>query len=138
VAGSEAARALGRAGGLAKAKRLRLVDSLGLSALAQQSEFAPYREAAEAFVAAHLAALAVQAGGEVGPGPASMVASAGLQLAASRFVFDKAAGAGDADGLRVASQLANDSRQNLLSSYELAVREAKARSQAPSARPGWQ
>jgi hypothetical protein len=70
-------------------------------------------------------------GGGVGSGPSSMVASAALQLAASRFLFDQAGATGDAATFKLASQLANDSRQNLLASYELATREAAARPQEP-------
>jgi hypothetical protein len=50
-----------------------------------------------------------------------MVASAALQLAASRFAFEVL---GD---LELGSKLANDSRQNLLAAHELCAREGKAR-----------
>ncbi|AKV04562.1 hypothetical protein AKJ09_11225 [Labilithrix luteola] len=130
VSDSESAKALGRKGGVAKASRARLVSALGLSALASDAEFTPYRDAGDEFVRHHLAALAARAGGEVGPGPSSIVASAGLQLAASRFVSDKAAKSGDAKLFHLASTLANDSRQNLLAAYELAVREAGAKPRA--------
>ena len=50
-----------------------------------------------------------------------------LQLAASRYLFDQGARTGDPSLLKTASQLANDSRQNLLAAYELAQREAQAR-----------
>jgi hypothetical protein len=133
LAGSEAARELGRRGGEAKARKVRLVDSLGLARIAGESSFAPYRTAAEEFVVHHVACLAQQAGGEVGPGPSTMVASAALQLAASRWAFDRGGEMGDADLLKLGSQLANDSRQNLLAAYELAVREGKARAQAGDA-----
>jgi hypothetical protein len=126
VADSQSAKALGRRGGLAKAGSVRLVDSLGLSKLADEARFHPYREAAEGFVKAHLASLAAQAGGEVGTGPSTMVASAGLQLAASRFCFDLGAEKSDPALMKLGSALANDSRQNLLAAYELAVREAKS------------
>lgn len=129
VAGTEAARALGRLGGRARARSLRLVDSLGLAAIAADSAFAPYRTAAEAFVEQHLAELSRQAGGRVGPAPSSMVASAALQLASSRFAFDQFATTGEAAWIKLGSSLANDSRQNLLAAYELAVREATAREQ---------
>jgi len=138
IADSGTAKALGKRGGEAKARKVRLVDSLGLATIAEDSSFGPYRAAAEEFVRAHLASLAAQAGGDVGTGPSTMVASAGLQLAASRWAFDQAAIAGDPALMKLGSQLANDSRQNLLASYELAVREAESRRKAPGAvRPGW-
>lgn len=134
VDGSEAAKALGALGGRATARRVRLIDSLGLSKVTEQSSFAAYRGAAEEFVAHHLSELAKQAGGEVGPAPSTMVASAGLQLAALRWAFDRFAETGDASFIKLGSTLANDSRQNLLAAFELAVREAKAR---PAPAPFW-
>jgi len=110
-----------------KVRRVRLVDSLGLSTVVAETSFGPYRTAAEEFVKHHLASLCQQAGGEVGPGPSTMVASAALQLAASRWAFDRGAEASDAGLIKLGSTLANDSRQNLLAAYELAVREAKVR-----------
>jgi hypothetical protein len=127
IGDSATAKALGAKGGHEKARKVRLVDSLGLSKLVKATEFGPYRDAAEEFVSYHLLALAQQAGGEVGPAPSTMVASAGLQLAASRWAFDQGASKNDASLIKLGSSLANDSRQNLLAAYELAVREAKAR-----------
>jgi hypothetical protein len=112
-----------------------IVDSLGLSRIVEQTTFGPYRAAAEEFVAHHRSALAQQAGGELGPAPSTMVASAGLQLAASRWAFDRGAETSDPSLIKLGSQLANDSRQNLLAAYELATREAKARAEASDGGP---
>jgi hypothetical protein len=57
------------------------------------------------------------------------VASAALQLAASRFAFEVL---GD---MQLGSRLANDSRQNLLAAHELCAREALSRPKAPAAVP---
>lgn len=130
VDGSEAAKLLGARGGAAKASRARLVSSLGLTKLAADSAFAAYRDAGDQFVTQHLAELARVSGGEVGPGPASIVTSAAVQLAASRFWSDRAAAACDPSLWALASSLANASRQNLLAAYELGVREGEARSKA--------
>jgi hypothetical protein len=127
LADAESARELGRRGGEAKARSIRLIDSLGLSRVLEQTTFGPYRAAAEEFVAHHRAALAAQAGGELGPAPSTMVASAGLQLAASRWAFDQGAAANDAGLIKLGSSLANDSRQNLLAAWEMATREAAGR-----------
>ena len=135
VADSASAKRLGARGGAAKAGRARLVAALGLTKLAGDAAFGPYRDAGDAWTAAHLADLALQAGGEVGSGPSSIVASAGVQLAASRYFSDRAAETLDAAMFSLASSLANASRQNLLAAYELAVREAKARDEARR-RPG--
>jgi len=133
VAGSEAARTLGARGGRARAHRARLASALGLRDIADDHAFRPYRDAGEAWAEAQLASLANVAGGEVGPGPASMIASAGVQLAASRWCSDQAADEGDPALFHRASTLANDSRQNLLAAHELAIREAKARDGDPRA-----
>lgn len=129
IGDSETAKELGRRGGLAKARSLRLVDSLGLAKLAEDSAFAPYRTAADAFVDAHLAELAKLAGGVVGSGPSTMVSSAALQLAGSRFAFDRFAETADPAWMKLGSSLANDSRQNLLAAYSHAVLEAEGRVQ---------
>jgi hypothetical protein len=131
VATPEAARALGARGGRVKAKRVALARSLALGDVESMPEFAAYRRAASAFRRHHCAELAKQAGGMCGSAPSSMVASAALQLAASRFLFDQGAQSGDPAILKTASQLSNDSRQNLLAAYELAQRSAAARPRAP-------
>ncbi len=127
IADSATAKALGAKGGRAKAGKVRLADSNGLSSIVAETTFGPFNNAGDDFTRAHLVQLAGQAGGAVGPAASSMVASAGLQLAASRWAFSKAAETGDPALYKLGSTLANDSRQNLLAAYELAVREAKAR-----------
>jgi hypothetical protein len=130
-AGPEAAARAGRKGGLVKGRRVRLARSLGLGADVTESEaFAPYRRSASAFRRHHTSELAAMAGGQCGSGPSSMVASAALQLAASRFLFDRATVLGDPDLFTAASRLADASRQNLMAAREMAIREAEARPRA--------
>jgi hypothetical protein len=136
IADSETAKALGRMGGRAKAAKLRLLDGLGLSAVVGETTFGPYIAPAEELIAAQMSNLATQAGGVVGPAPASMVASACLQLAASRWAFDRGAEQGDPALMKLGSALADASRQNLLAAFSLAVREAQARP-APDERKPW-
>jgi hypothetical protein len=133
VSGSEAAKALGKRGGEAKAKRARLIDALGLSKLVEGAKFAPYRTAAEEFTKHHLAELADSAGGYVGASASSMVASAAIQLGASRYLFDQASESGDPAVFMSASKLADSSRQHLIAAYALAVRaaEIRAKNQPP-------
>ncbi len=137
LASTEAARTLGARGGRVKAKRVALARSLSLGDVDSMPAFAPYRRAASAFRRHHCAALAAIAGGECGAGPSSMIASAALQLASSRFLFDQGAQTGDPALLKTASQLANDSRQNLLAAYELAQREAQARPKKSALEAFW-
>lgn len=128
--GSAEAREAGRRGGKAKAGQTRLSSELGIAKLADAADFAPYKRAATPFAKAQRAALASSVGGGVcGPGPSSMVASAALQLAASRYLSDRAAIEGDAELFAKASRLADASRQNLLAAHELCAREAKARAE---------
>lgn len=126
-ANPEAAKEIGRRGGLAKAKSVRLVTSLGLSKLNEDSAFASYRKGAEEFHAFHVESLAYQAGGIVGPAPNTMIATAGLQLAVSRYYYDRFHDSLDMADAKMASTQGDASRQNLLAAYELAVKEANAR-----------
>jgi hypothetical protein len=113
-----------RCGGRRRQGTTRLATRLGLEDLASDPAWAAYRRMAAAFRRAHCAAIARSVGGGVcGPAPSSIVASAALQLAASRYLFDRA----DPGSFSAASQLADASRQNLLAAHELAAREALAR-----------
>jgi hypothetical protein len=122
-------------GALARKGTTRLSAKLGLADIESDPAFAPYKRAAADFRRTQVTALARSVGGgECGPAPASVIASAAWQLAASRFLFDNARGR--TDWLKLASQLANDSRQNLLAAHELCAREAKARP-APAQSVPW-
>jgi len=126
-------KALAREGGKARAVSLQLGQLLGLAEVADDHPWAPYARLAREWRDDHMAQLAgTVGGGEVGPGPASIVSSAALQLAASRWFSDMGAAAGDPKMLAQASSLMNDSRQNLLASHDLCAREAHARPRAPS------
>lgn len=119
---------LARRGGLARQGQTKLASRLGLSSVPTGSDWAPYKASAASFRKAQCATLAATVGGGVcGPGPSSLVASAALQLAWSRYFSDKASLAGDAELVVTASRLADASRQNLLAAHELCAREAKAR-----------
>ncbi len=89
--------------------------------------WAAYARLAEEFRTHQCKQLAEVGGGTCGAAASSMVASASLQLAASRWIFDQAAKNLDPALMLTASRLANDSRQNLLAAYEMVVREAKVR-----------
>jgi hypothetical protein len=114
--------------GKANAGKTRLASRLGLATLPSGAAFRPYKAAASSFRRAHCTELARTVGGGVcGPAPSSLVASAALQLAWSRYLSDVAAESGDAELALKASRLAEASRQSLLAAHELAAREAKAR-----------
>jgi hypothetical protein len=113
-------------------REIRLTKMLGLDA--DDPAFAPYREEAEAFLAHETERLAREAGaGVLSPSCASILASAAMQLAASRYLFDRANG--KAELLKLASALANDSKASLISVFGLAREEAKQRPQAPAGVP---
>lgn len=77
--------------------------------------------------------------GHVSAGAGALLASASLALAASRFLYQKAAESGDATLLKQASQLADSHRQSELAAYELASREGvlKKRSALADAGMPW-
>jgi hypothetical protein len=125
-----------RKGGRSRAGNTRLARRMSLEGLEVDPSFRPYKRAAADFRRTQVHALArTVGGGKCGPAPASIIASAAWQLAASRFLFDTAQG--DLEKLTAASRLANDSRQNLLAAHELCAREAKARGADPSQVAPW-
>jgi hypothetical protein len=67
-----------------------LAAVLGLWDVPEDHPYAPYARLGREWRDSHMAQLgATVGGGEVGPGPASVVSSAALQLAASRCLSDK-------------------------------------------------
>lgn len=120
--------ALARRAALAKQEAAAIGRLAGLWEAPEGHAFQPYQRLAREWRERHLAELAATVGGgKVGPGPASIVATAAMQLGASRWLHDRGAETGDAKMLLDASRLANDSRQNLLAAHELCAREATAR-----------
>ena len=131
LADGNAAAELGRRGGLARAAqrgKLRSLEVLGLRPVpgADLSAMGDFLADAEAFAEHEVQRLALTAGGGVcGAGPASMVQTAALQLASSRYLWSL----GNPEQLKLASSLADSSRQNIAMAFELCAREAKARPQ---------
>lgn len=120
------ARSAQSKGGHALAGLSKLARSIGIAGGEADAAFEKYKRWAVAFRRSHIQNLAQTAGGgRCDAAPSSMVESAALQLAASRFLFDTANG--DTKKLNLASKMANDSRQNLLAAHELCAREAVAR-----------
>jgi hypothetical protein len=118
-----------RKGGRVNARRTELAKKLTLETIVSDPAFARYRKAAKQFRVAQCSRLAeTVGGGECGPAPSSIIATAALQLAASRFAFDR----GEHE---IGSKLGNDSRQNLLAAHELCAKEALARPAKPAAVP---
>lgn len=118
-------------GGRAKRGKVRLARKLGLTRLAEGEDFAPYRRAATTFRRVQCATLArTVGGGECGPAPSSIVATAALALAWSRYFSDLAAATGDPDAAMRALRFGDASRQALLTAHELCAREAQARAAA--------
>lgn len=126
------ARTIQSAGGRATRGKTRLAAKLGLASLPEGTAFAPYRRAAATFRRVQCAELARTVGGGVcGPGPSSIVASAALALAWSRYLSDVAAREGDAELAARAIRMGEASRQSLLTAHELCAREAQSRPKAP-------
>lgn len=121
-------QALAREGAHAAHEARQLGQLLGLWEPPEGHPYAPYARLAREWRDAHMGILgATVGGGEVGPGPASVVSSAALQMAASRWLSDQGAATGDAKALLDASRLADSARQNLLAAHELCAREAQSR-----------
>jgi len=72
-----------------------------------------YAKHAEQFRKHHCKELAQMAGGKCGAGPSSIIATAALQLAVSRWMFEEGAKTCDPNLLKQASNIADSSRQNL-------------------------
>lgn len=128
VKGTATARSIGARGGSRGRRGPKLAADLGLSRWTENPDFLPYWENARAFSRAQRRELARVAGGRCGPAPSSMVVTASLQLAVSRYLFDRAAQENDTSLLRIASQLGDSSRNNLLGAFDIAAKEAKGRS----------
>lgn len=112
-------------GGRSRARTIKLAHTLGLGDLVASDRFAPFIDTASDFLRTHAAAIAERVGGgECGTGPSSFIATAALQLAASRYFFARAAETMSPDMFTLGSKLANESRQNLLAAHELAAKEA--------------
>lgn len=88
----------------------------------------PFLEDANQFSEHERARIAAEVGGGVcGAGPSTMIQSAALALAGSRYLYSLS----DPAQLALAAKLANESRQHLLAAHTLAALEAKARADQP-------
>jgi hypothetical protein len=130
--GSAEAREAGRRGGQRKAGTTALAAGLGLSKAFADETFEPYRSAAENFARLQTRLLAETVGGGIcEPDASSIVQSAALQLAASRWAFEVR---GD---VLLGSRLADASRANLMSARELCAKAAATRPRAPERAAPW-
>lgn len=128
--------ALAREGGKAAGESRQLAALLGLWTPPEGHPYAPYARIARDFRDQHMAELAASVGGgQVGSGPASIVSTAAMQVAASRWLYDEAGRTGAAKLFGESSRLGDASRQNLLAAHELAAREAAARPRNPALDP---
>jgi len=106
--------------------RVKILECLGLVDLPADVSFHPYLIQAEAFAQAEVTRLAAEVGaGHCPINAASIVQTAALQLASSRWLF--ATAEGNASKLSAASKLGDSSKQNLAMAHELTARTAKAR-----------
>jgi|SRR5882762_9865213 len=119
-------------GGKAKAGQVYLAGRLGNIKLSPTNAFAPYKRQAATFRRVQCATLAKTVGGGIcGPAPSSIVASASISLAWSRYFSDQASIAADPrDAMEMATKsvnLGDKSRQALLTAHELCAKEAQSR-----------
>jgi len=124
-------------GGRARLGTVRKLSKLRIDGLASDPAFAQYLADAKAWARAERKHVAASVGGGVcSAGPSSMIDSAALALAASRFLYAKATDTGDATLFVTAAKLSDSSRQNVLAARETAAREARSRV-ADSPMPAW-
>ncbi|MCA9622198.1 MAG: hypothetical protein KC731_24410 [Myxococcales bacterium] len=106
----------------------KLARLLGFAKLDKDHPFRPYARLAVEWRDDQATELAATfGGGQLSPGVNSIVASAALSLAASRYLHDQAAEKSDAKLFAQSARLADQSRQAILTAHELAAREARAR-----------
>ena len=129
---------LAAVGGKARGERHQLARLLGFASLPDGHRFARYHRLAREWRAEHARELAsTVGGGHLSPGVSSVIASAALSLAASRFLYDRATKCCDPKLFGQAARLADQSKQALLTAHELAAREARARREQQSAPTPW-
>lgn len=122
---SSGTTAAARRGGLASAEKRQLGQLLGLKTPSPEAPLAPYYQLAREFRDAELSQLASGVGGGVvGAAAASMVSTAALQLAASRWLTDLGIEHSNVGALEKGSRFADASRQSLLAAHELTARRA--------------
>jgi hypothetical protein len=115
-------------GGKAKAEADKFRRLLGLIELPDDHAYQPYLRLAREHREDHGTDLAAYVGGgRLSPGVSSIVASASLALAASRYLYDEGAKLGSAKLLVQASRLADQSKASLLCAHELAAKEGASR-----------
>lgn len=96
----------------------------------------PYYKMAAIFRRAHCSRLAYTVGGgDCGPAPSLLVATASRQHAWSMYWGDRAVLSDDVDMVMKASRLAEASRQSLLAAQELCAKEATAARETNKASP---
>jgi hypothetical protein len=129
-------RQLSTAGGVGKRQRVALAAGLGLKDLDTWPGWEPYKRSCRAYRQAQCHRIARLFGaGELGPGPSSIVASATLALAASRYLYDHADG--DPKRLDAATRQGEASARLLQQAEAMARREAEAAAAARRANPHW-
>jgi hypothetical protein len=127
IANSEAAKALGAKGGLARANKKKILHGMGLAHVAEDNKFHPYYKASQAWLESTIEIYAAMCGGMLGPGPSALLGNAAIALAFSRYLSDRAFEEQDELYVRQATRYWDAMKQQKLAAYELGVREAKMR-----------
>lgn len=127
IADSEAAKALGARGGLAKAHKRKILHGMGLAKVAEDNTFHPYYKAAEAWLEAIVQIYAAMCGGSLGPGPSALLGNAAIAMAMARHLTDRAFEEQNELHARQATRYWDAMKQQKLAAYELGVKEAKMR-----------
>lgn len=132
IASSEAAKELGRRGGLARANKRKLLTEIGLKVLADSAEFAPYNMQAKYWFQAYSEELSFQCGGFLGPGPLNMLRQAAMQHAISLYSYDKLAETASLSFHEMNKKAGEAMRQHILAATSLARQDAAIRAKSAS------
>lgn len=130
IASSEAAKELGRRGGLARAEKRSVLAKLGLERLIDNAPLADHYKAAQVWFEDTLNSIALQSNGYVGPAPIGLLQVAAGAFAAARYGQEQLANSGSGAWLGMIKQNADLQRQNVLAATDMAINEAKSRKAA--------
>lgn len=135
LANSEAAKAAGRKGGLAKAAKKNRLTNVGLKKVEDTNDFYPYARAAVAYLQGICDEYADASGGSIGPTAQSLLSNIATTQAHIKFIDDLIAVEENLrtklDYISRSATLKNKHRQDLLACLHLANLLGQAKGNAP-------
>lgn len=130
IASSEAAKELGRRGGLARAEKRQQLASIGLERLVDNAPLTYHYRVAQEWYEDTLLDITTQAGGYVGPGPIGLLQVAARAFAAASYAQEQMGNTGSGVWMGIVGKNTDIQRQNMLAATEMAINAAKSRKAA--------